>query len=369
MLLKGLLNKIKSKWLKFQQKLNPKTWQQRSIVYYTGHTSYEWTPENLKVGIGGSESAIIFLAREWSRLGYQVTVYNNCGSLGKIYDGVEYIHYSQFNPYDKFDTLIIWRYPWRLDSNTKANRIFLDIHEVLLPEQVTPQKLGKFDKIFVKSQYHRSLLPEIPDSKIAIITNGADTAYLEYISLPKEPYKIIYASNYIRGLERMLLWGWPIIKKEVPEANLDIYYGWHTLDESKPENREWKAKMIELMEQPGVREHGRIGVDKLLEEKATSAIHYYGCTFQEIDCISVRESAMVGCVPVTTDYVALSEKDYCVKVAGNPYEKDIQESIAYQIVELLKNPEKLAEIRESNQKLVRKETWENIAKTWLLNWE
>ena len=238
-----------------------------------------------------------------------------------------------------------------------------------MPEQVTPQKLAKFDKIFVKSQYHRSLLPEIPDSKITIITNGADAVYFEYASLPKEPYKIIYASNYIRGLERMLLWGWPIIKKEVPEAHLDIYYGWHTLDESKPKNREWKAKMIELIQQPGVSEHGRIGVDKLIEEKATSAIHYYGCTFQEIDCISVRESAMVGCVPVTTDYAALSEKDYCIKVAGNPYEQETHETLAYKIIALLKDPENLARIREYNQKLVRKETWENIAKTWVLDYQ
>ncbi len=211
MVIKKLLNSFNSKLIALKQRITPKVWSEKSIVYYTGHTPYEWSPESLKTGIGGSESAIIFLAREWSKLGCQVTVYNNCGSLGKLYDGVEYIHYSQFNPYDKFDTLIIWRYPWRLNLKTKANRIFLDLHEVLLSEQVTPQKLVKFDKIFVKSQYHRSLLPEISDSKIAIITNGADAAYFEYSSLPKEPYKIIYASNYIRGLERMLLWGWPII--------------------------------------------------------------------------------------------------------------------------------------------------------------
>jgi glycosyltransferase involved in cell wall biosynthesis len=365
MLFKRLLGKIESKYLEFKQKLNPRTWAERSIVYYTGHTPYEWSPQNLKTGLGGSESAIIFLAREWTKLGYLVTVYNNCGSQAGVYDGVEYIHYSQFNPYDKFETLIIWRYPWRLDRNTKAKRIFLDLHEVLMPEQVTPEKLAKFDKIFVKSRYHRSLLPLISDSKIAIITNGANRIFFDYSNTAKDPYQLIYASNYMRGLERMLSYGWPIIKKEVPQAYLKIYYGWQSLDESKPKNREWKAKMIDLMQQPGVSEHGRIGVDELIREKATAAIHYYGCTFQEIDCISVRESAMVGCVPVTTDYAALSEKDYCVKVAGNPYEKELQESIAYQIVELLKNPEKLAEIRQKNRELVRAETWDNIARLWL----
>ena len=74
---------------------------------------------------------------------------------------------------------------------------------------------------------------------------------------------------------------------------------------------------------------------------------------------------MVGCLPVTTDYAALGEKDYCVKVAGNPYNQETQEAIGYKIVELLKNQEKLAEIRQKNIELVQKETWKNIAHLWL----
>lgn len=360
-------NRLQSKWRDLKHRFSCREWRDRSIVYYTGATPYVWTPESLKTGLGGSETAIIHLAKAWVKLGYRVTVYNNCGTRAGMYDGVEYRHHSQFNKYDSFDTLIIWRYPWRLYPGTKARRIWLDLHEVLLPEQVEGEKLEKYDKIFVKSAYHRSLLPEIGEDRVAIASNGVDAAYFQYSQAAKDPYKLIYASNYIRGLERMLTDGWPIIKKEIPEAHLHIYYGWQGKDSTKPEFPVWKEKMIELMNQPGVTEHGRIGVKALIQEKSTAAIHYYGCTFQEIDCISVRESASVGCVPVTTDRAALSEKSYCIKVPGNPYDSKTQEGVAYQIVELLKDRQRLAEISQRFQALAQRETWESTAELWLSN--
>ncbi len=356
--------KIINKIIDLKQRINPQRWGNKSIVWYTGHTPNQWSPDSLKTGVGGSELALINLSKEWSKLGYQVTVYNNCGTKEGIYNGVKYCHYSKFNKYDTFDTLIIWRYPWRLYPKTKANRIFLEVQEVLLPEQVIQKKLNKFSKIFVKCHYHRTLFPEISDEQIAIISNGSDD-FLKYQNQSKDPYKLIYASNYIRGLERMLTYGWPIIQKEVPQAHLHIYYGWSNLDESNSEKRVWKARMIELMKQPGVTEHGKVGLEELIKEKATASIHYYGCTFQETDCISVRESAMVGCLPVTTAHAALKEKDYCVKVSGNPYAQETQENLADKIVELLKNQQQLEKIRQESQELVKKETWKNIAKAWL----
>ncbi|MBD1942611.1 glycosyltransferase [Coleofasciculus sp. FACHB-712] len=358
---------VKSKLTDFKNQLTPKVWPDKSIVCYAGSTPGEWTPDSLKTGIGGSEGDVIYLGREWVKLGYKVTVYNNCGAKEGIYDGVEYLNYQRFNKYDTFDTLIIWRYPWRLASQTKAKRIWLDLHEVLQAEQVTKDKLKKFDKVFVCSQYHRSLVPDIADEKIVVITNGFDSSYWQWSNQKKDPYKLIYASNYVRGLEQMLTYGWPIIKREIPEAHLEIYYGWKGKDETKLERQLWKQKMIELISQPGVTEHGRIGREELVKEKSTSAIHYYACTFQEIDCNSIRESAVVGCVPVTTNYAVFDEKSYCVKISGNPYTKKVQEDIAYKIVELLNNLEELEKIRQQFKELVKTETWENIAKLWISN--
>lgn len=355
-----LLNKIQGKISQIKQRLTAKTWPNRSIVYYTGHTPYEWSPKNLNTGLGGADARIIYLSREWVKLGYHVTVFINCGVSEGIYDGVNYQNYTKFNPFDHFDTLIMWQFAWRLSKKTKTNRLWLDLGSVLLPQEVTAKKLEHYDRIFCKNNYHRSLLPEIDDSKIAIIPNGIDKKFISLKDNSKDLNKIIYASNYIRGLEKMLQYGWHIIKREIPSAELFIYYGWNKKTDSKTKNR-----ITQLMDQPGVREMGKVGRDILMKEKSTSAINYYGCTFQELDCNTVRESALVGCVPVTTNYAGLQDKTYCLKISGNPHLQETQENLAYKIVELLKNPEQLRQISLKFSELVKDETWENVAKLWL----
>ncbi len=363
----GLADLAKS-WI---YKFNATVWPEKSIVYYTGKSPEKWTPESLTRGLAGAQTGVVYLAKEWVKQGYKVRVYNYCGEGEGFYDGVEYQNCDRFNPWDTFDTLIIWRNKnvRMLDLPLKAHKILLDLHDVPYNiEDFTTERLNHVDKVFVKCQFHRTLLPNVPDEKFAIIPNGVNQSLLELSNRPKQINKLIYASNYERGLESMLRYGWPLLKKESPEAKLEIYYGWQFFDESykrNPEKQAWKKKMIELMNQADVTEKGRIGQDKLVEEKSTAAIHYYGCTYQEVDCISVRESALVGCVPVTTDFAALAEKSYCLKIAGDPFAKETQEAIARQIVELLKNPDRLEQIRQDFQEKVKAETWDNIAQQWL----
>lgn len=349
------------------KKLTAKQWPEKAIVFYTGKHREGLTPQSLKEGASGSHTAVIYLAKEWVKLGRQVTVYSSCGDREGIYDGVEYVNYYKFNWQDSFDTLIIWKTPALLQYPVKASQIWFDWHDVVYPPKVyTKERLEKFDKIFAKSKYQRNLLPEWPDSKFAIATNGVDKGISELFDRPKQPYKLIYASRYYRGLELMLTYGWPIIKEEIPEAELHIYYGFTKRDET-PKRAAWKQQMISLMKQPGVFEHGRIAQDQLIREKSTASIHYYGSTYPEVDCISVRESAMVGCVPVTTELAALGEKPYCVKVPGEPESRETQEAVAKKVVELLQNPQELERIRQEFSVSVKAETWENIAPIWMQN--
>src|SRR5437764_7874972 len=70
--------------------------------------------------LGGSESGIIYMARELARCGHDVSVYANCPNPGS-YNGVSYIHYHRFfsdyraNPWDSvisfrsFDPMLLGR--------------------------------------------------------------------------------------------------------------------------------------------------------------------------------------------------------------------------------------------------------------------
>ncbi len=347
------------------RKLKAKTWPSGSIVYYTGNRKGGLTPFNLETGASGTETAVIYLAREWAKAGRAVTVYSTCGDREGCYDGVNYVNYYRFNPYDTFDILIILAHPYLLHPSVKAKHLCWDWHDVLGDaETYPPEKIAQFDHIFAKSRYQRNLLPDIPDEKFTIVTNGVDQSLLEFSATPKQPYKLIYSSRYYRGLEPTLRYGWPIIKQHLPEAELHIYHGW-SRRELHSQHDAWRQEMEGLFQQPGVFEHGRVSQAHLIQEKATASIHYYACTYPEIDCIAIRESAFVGCVPVTTDFAVFKEKSYCVRVSGDSQNPETHRAIAYKIIDLLKHPDELTQLRDQFRKAVQSETWQQVAKTWL----
>lgn len=348
--------------------LPPKKWPKGSVVYFCGAGFESWTPKNLSQGIGGSETAVIQLSKLWTKAGYKVTVYGNPGADEGEYDGVEYLNYYRFNQKDQFDNLIIWRNPSMLDMDWKANKVFLDLHDVPNPMEFTADRLKKVDKIFIKTKYHQTFLPHVKQDKFVIVPNGVDRGSFKWSKSKRDPFKLIYASSYDRGLEYMLKYGWPIIREKFPQATLDIYYGWKLFDSfysDNPERMAWKKRMIELMSQPGVTEKGRVGQSDLIKAKSKAKILYYATTFEEIDCITVRQAAMAGCIPVTTDYAALKEKPYCQKVKGDPYDRETQEAVARKVVELLgKDTTKLS---DEIKQLAKKETWDEISKVWVKN--
>ena len=347
----------------------------RSIVWYCGKSWEPWSPKSLKKGIAGSQNAVIYPSREWARIGCEVYVYSYCKGQEGVYSNVHYLNFDKIDKKKSFDILIIWRDKniHFLDEPKLANKVFLDLHDIpYRKRKFTRERVGKISKIITRSRFHykqfinQPWAPYITKKKLAIISNGIDKKCFK-CEKNKEPYRLIYTSSYSRGLEYMLKYGWPIIKKEIPEAEFNIYYGWDHFEHYKKDlkSQEWKKMMIDLMNKPGVTNHGRIGYDKLMEERSKSAIHYYASTWFETDCISVRESALLGCVPVTTKYAALAEKPYCVRVSGNPWNKKIQQKVAYKIVELLKNQKKLEKIRRAIKKFAEKDEWNKIAELWL----
>ena len=81
----------------------PKIWGKKEICYYAsfgGDHFEKWDPDSLESGIGGSETAVIRLAKEWTKLGYKVVVYGEPKKEG-MFEGVEYLSYKRFNPKDR----------------------------------------------------------------------------------------------------------------------------------------------------------------------------------------------------------------------------------------------------------------------------
>lgn len=158
------LNPERSKFLK------PKTWGDKEITIYCGQAFEPWGPDTLDKGMGGSEEAIVYLSRELSKLGWGVTVYND-REEELVDSGVTYLPWTLFNPQDQFNILVAWRNPsFARAVGAKAKKFVVDMHDV--PGKLAKADIEKNNLFFVKSEYHASLLENVPKEKIVVIGNG-----------------------------------------------------------------------------------------------------------------------------------------------------------------------------------------------------
>ena len=149
----------------------------KDLVVYCGPTPHCWNPELFKTtGFAGSEEAVLYLTRELVKLGWDVTVFNNCGHKPLVDQGVTYRPWWDFNPGDKQDVIVLWRTTKPLDWNLNAERVFVDLHDTAPERAFTDRnRTANLAGIFVKSQFHRSFYRSMPDDRVFVIPNGPST--------------------------------------------------------------------------------------------------------------------------------------------------------------------------------------------------
>jgi glycosyltransferase involved in cell wall biosynthesis len=188
----------------------------------------------------------------------------------------------------------------------------------------------------------------------------------------RDLHKVIYTSSYDRGLEHLLEM-WPDIVKEVPDATLDIYYGWQLFDRfytDNPSSMNWKKKMLEGMSYKGVTEHGRVPQPELKGIMEKCAIWAYPTHFGEINCISAMKAQAYGCMPVVINYAALQTTvQYGIKLDGDIYDQETKDKFKVALIDSLKNPMFENKRKEMMDWAQKKFAWSEVAKSWDLEFK
>lgn len=333
----------------------PKQWGDKTVCIFALNSLTDWSPKSVDGGIGGSEEAVIYLSKELVALGWDVTVFNNCGEQAGVYDGVTYKHILNFSPKDHYNILISWRSNI-FESNVQAKKRIVWLHD--MPNiKLEDDNIKKVDKFVLLSKYHASLLPSnVPAEKVFISTNGINASdFVGLGDIKREPHRCIYASSYNRGLEQLLLM-WPDVRKAVPDAELHIYYGWDTYDSFSKmgfvKDGGFKKKMIDLMCQPGVTDHGRVGHKELLKEYAKSGVFAYPCSYPgEINCIALTKAIACGCKVVTNDFAVMGER------SPNAVKDD---NFLKELIDAIKNDNHAVD----SSKYIKDNSWGAVASDW-----
>ena len=181
-------------------------------------------------------------------------------------------------------------------------------------------------------------------------------------------HNLFFGSSYNRGLE-YLLFMWGDIKKKYPDAELHIAYGWLVYDKmsgENPQRKEWKKNMISLMNQPGIKEYGRLDKKSLQELRLKCGIWAYPTDFAEINCITALECQRDGVVPVTMTYAALKYSVGCgVMVTGDIIDPEVRDKYLEELLSLMGDEKRWKEEQKKGKQFIKDFTWDKVSRQWL----
>jgi glycosyltransferase involved in cell wall biosynthesis len=327
--------------------------------------------------LGGSESGIIYMARELVRCGHTVTVYTNCANPAE-YDGVTYRHYHAFfTDYRTFpwDGVIAFRSLDPMLLGRIAPRMIFwtgDAYDQpALIDFAHPAVQHNVDLVFCVSQWHRQTFIDrfrLSPDKVIATRNGFAPELLPARAAARTIASGVYTSTPFRGL-KILLELFPEIRQRVPVMKLDVFssmkvYGWTAEQDAAS-----FGALYESAAQPGITWHGSVAQPRLLNHLASSGLLLYPNTFEETSCIAAIEAQAAGCVVVTSARGALTETvvdgvtGFCLKGDPNsdPYRKDFVEAATG----LIQNEEMFAQMSEAARlRALRNYTWASIASEW-----
>jgi glycosyltransferase involved in cell wall biosynthesis len=283
------------------------------IIFWCGKALEPWAPPSLnRGGIGGSETAVIHIARRFAEAGWRVDVYNTPDYLEGEYDGVGYWGPERLRPGESCDVLVSWRQPAAIDLPVSARMRLLWLHDLNAGPDAGPQ-MRRFDRVCGVSQWHADYLRDQYDldpARVGYVPNGIDLERFDP-TIQKVPFRCVWSASPDRDLDLMLDL-WPIITATEPAAELHVAYGWQGFDfriaRGDGAAAELKAKLQRKMAATrGVVWHDRLGQDALARLKCESWMSPYPTAFLEVSCISMMESMAAGAVPVTSAAGALKE--------------------------------------------------------------
>jgi len=279
-------------------------------------------------GLTGSESAFFNLAWGLAELGHDVSVFCDCEDPHS--DGASNLAGAKVFKSDAINTL-----PYRYDAAISASEpdLFRNIDAAV---RILHQQLNDFayckngydefvDLYVFASESHRTIVTEqnkLSKEKCTWIPNSINLEFFDGLrkdAFKRNPHSAIWASSPDRGLHRILEM-WPLVRKQVPDATLDIYYRFQPWYEHNKDLNNWagnRARHINTcLESLGRKGENGVFLRDAVSNKTIIAkmleaqVLPYTCDpirFTEGFGVTVLDACAAGCIPIIPYVDALPE--------------------------------------------------------------
>lgn len=282
-----------------------------------------------KRGLGGSESAVIRMAEELVKLGFDVNVFNDCESDDSspgIYNGVTYLPLAKSASLYEVDVCIVSRSikPIAEDWNvvTKAKHVCLWMHDTFCEGDNEIESLinqGKLNEIFTLSDWHTGYVThcdhgvrrnyDILKNHIFMTRNGIGKMNPSWIDVrDKDPNLFVFNASVTKGMVPLVKQIWPKVKARIPEAKLKIVGGYYKFREASGPDQQQKDWSELVAEYGGDIEFtGVITQQEISDILRKASYMIYPVGFPETFGISTLEALAHNVPLITCRFGALEE--------------------------------------------------------------
>lgn len=296
----------------------------RQSIFFVDYSGWDYNVDAPTVRpLGGSQSAMCYLAVELAKLGNDVTVVTGTMKPGRVL-GVECASLS--SPFhDRPDFVIVINAP---AHSVELRRILPPTVRLVLWTQhaanqpcmhklARPEVLDAWDDIVCVSDWQRRDIIErygCDPQRVMVMRNAIAPAFeglfaseAEFSDAKTGRMRLAYTSTPYRGMQ-FLRDVFPPYRMANPDATLDVYSSMAVYMEGEDEDRRKFSGFYDaLAAVDGVSLVGSLPQPELAQRLRGSHVLAYPNAFPETSCIAVMEALAAGLRVVTSDLGALPE--------------------------------------------------------------
>jgi hypothetical protein len=290
-----------------------------------------WGEDN-HPGCGGAEYCLLTMADEWTKIGHNVTIYND----PREFDVSPFCQcrITDFDPQEDRDILIVFRSPNEKVIGAKGRKVWWS------HDQQSSGNYAEFskqvDQVVCVSQFHADYFQKRYGIENATVIDNP-TRVQDYMGdYERIPYRFVFTSVPERGLD-IFISLWPEIKHNFPQASLVVTSDYRLWGSAYPLNERYRSQALGMKD---IKFKGAIKRKDLIVEQLSADVMAYPCVYDELFCIAVSEACISGAYPITSTTGALGTTNLGFQIEGNPKSRVWQHTFLDDVFTFLSSPEK-----------------------------